>query len=153
MKNQDKIQNYWENFIEKKNIHATQYSAWSFGSSNQMADELAELVVKGDKTATTSAFDLYDENEEKPKVGEYNIILDGNQQPVCITKTEVVEVIPFHLVSAEHAYHEGEGDRSLKYWRKVHEEFFQKEYAQTEKEFTTNIPCLCEVFKVVYGTS
>ncbi|KFN90633.1 ASCH domain-containing protein [Tetragenococcus muriaticus] len=150
MEKQDKIQKYWQKFAQEKKIYTTKYTAWSFGYSKQIADELAELVVKGDKTATTSAFDLYEENEEKPRVGEYNIILDGDQQPVCITKTEFVEVIPFYLVSAEHAYHEGEGDRSLKYWREIHEDFFRREYTKTDKKFTTDTPCLCEVFKVVY---
>lgn len=51
---------------------------------------------------------------------------------------------------AEHAYHEGEGDRSLSYWREVHEKFFKSEYAQMGKQFHEKIPCVCEVFKVVY---
>ena len=40
----------------------------------------------------------------------------------------------FHLieVSEEHAYKEGEGDRSLAYWRAVHEEFFTKEFEETK---------------------
>ena len=150
MKKQSEIENYWQQFVKEKEIDATNYSAWSFGDTKQMADELAELVVKGDKTATTSAYDLYETDEKIPEVGEYNIILDGNHQPICITQTEVVEVIPFNFVSAEHAYHEGEGDRTLSYWRKVHEDFFKREYADTSKTFSEDIPCLCEVFKVVY---
>ncbi|GMA07753.1 RNA-binding protein [Tetragenococcus halophilus subsp. flandriensis] len=150
MKNQTEIKNYWQQFVKEKNITATNYSAWAFGDSKQMTDELAELVIKGYKTATTSAYDLYETGEKIPEVGEYNIILDGNHQAACITQTEVVEVVPFNLVSAEHAYHEGEGDRTLSYWRKVHEDFFKREYTDANKIFSEDIPCLCEVFKVVY---
>jgi len=150
MENKSEIENYWNRFVKEKGIVETNYLVWSFGDNKQMADELAALVVKGKKTATTSAFDLYEENEAKPKVGEYNIILEGHKRPVCITKTEVVEVVPFKFVSAEHAYHEGEGDRTLSYWRKVHKSFFKREYAKAKKTFTTDIPCLCEIFKVVY---
>ena len=39
-----------------------------------MADELADLVNWGIKTATTGAYELYEEDEEIPKVGEYNIL-------------------------------------------------------------------------------
>lgn len=149
LNNQTEIENYWKQFVKEKGISATNYSAWSFGDSKQMADELAELVVKGDKTATTSAYDLYEIGEKIPEVGEYNMILDGNHHPICITQTKVAEIVPFNFVSAEHAYHEGEGDRTLSYWRKVHEDFFKREYADANKTFSEDIPCLCEVFKVV----
>lgn len=42
-----------------------------------MADELAELVNCKIKTATTSAYELYEAGEHIPQVGEYNIILNG----------------------------------------------------------------------------
>jgi uncharacterized protein YhfF len=124
MKSQDKVQAYWDKFKITSGVEENDYIAWSFGDTKEMADNLATLVVKGIKTATTSSLDLYEPDEEKPFVGEYNIILDGEKNPVCITKTVVVEEVPFNLVSQEHAYHEGEGDRSLQQWRKDHEVFF-----------------------------
>ena len=45
---------------------------------------------------------------------------------------------------------EGEGDRSLAYWRDVHEDFFAEEFAETELEFNGQTSILCEEFKVVY---
>ena len=68
------------------------------------------------------------ENEALPEEGELNIILDANEEAVCITKTIKVTVIPFIEVSNEHAYKEGEGDRSLHYWRAVHKDFFNQSY-------------------------
>ena len=50
----------------------------------------------------------------------------------------------------QHAYKEGEGDRSLAYWRDVHEDFFAEEFAETELEFNGQTSILCEEFKVVY---
>lgn len=150
MENQIKIQSYWEKFKKENNITTNHYIAWSFGSNKKMADNLANLTLKGIKTATTSALDLYEPKESRPFVGEYNIILDGSEKPICITQTKVVEEVPFNLVSQEHAYHEGEGDQSLQYWRDVHKKFFKDEYSEMNKEFTDNIPCLCEVFKVVF---
>ena len=93
--------------------------AWAFGVE---ADYLAELVLMGQKTATSSAFDLYAVgNESLPKENELSVILDSKENAICIIETTKVEVIPFKEVSEDHAYKEGEGDRRLTYWRELHE--------------------------------
>lgn len=66
MENQDNIQAYWDKFKSQARIKANRYAAWSFGNTKEMADDLAKLVVKGVKTATTSALDLYEPDEAKP---------------------------------------------------------------------------------------
>ena len=147
----DKIKAYWDKFCNKINIPKdTKYEAWSFGNTKDMADELADLVNKGIKTATTSAFELYEAGEHIPQVGEYNIILNGLEEPVCITQTKVVYITPYNLISPEHAWHEGEGDRSYKYWKKVHDDFFHEEYNRVGKKFYEQAPMLCEVFEKIY---
>ncbi|KRM95161.1 hypothetical protein FC19_GL002256 [Liquorilactobacillus aquaticus DSM 21051] len=145
---QQEIKRYWQSFAKSKHLADEEYSAYSFGYE-ESADNLASLVLKGTKTATTSAYELYTPDEKLPRVGQYNIVLDRQGNPTCITQTRVVEIIPFDLVSQEHAYHEGEGNRSLKYWRKVHIDFFKKEYSKVGKTFNEKIPCVCEVFEVV----
>ncbi|MCR8968271.1 ASCH domain-containing protein [Streptococcus zalophi] len=146
----DNIKNYWEKFCTEKNIPKdTAYEAWAFGNTKEMADELANLVDKKIKTATTSAYELYENNDPLPKVGEYNIILNGSNEPVCVTQTKLVYVMPYYLISPEHAWHEGEGDRSYDYWRKVHDHFFEQEYQRLGKTFYEQAPMLCEVFEKV----
>ncbi|WP_062051074.1 ASCH domain-containing protein [Bacillus sp. JCM 19034] len=142
----------WESY-KKVNPHAAkEYVAWAFGDSKEMADELAKLVIEGTKTATSSNYTLYElEKEELPKVGLLNIILDGDGKAVAIAETTSVEVIPFDQVTEEHAYLEGEGDRSLRYWRDVHEAFFKKEFEAIDQEFDYKIPVVCERFKLVYA--
>ncbi|EGL35750.1 ASCH domain protein [Parvimonas sp. oral taxon 110 str. F0139] len=115
-----------------------------------MADELVDLVNKGIKTATTGAYDLYEEDEEIPKVGEYNIILDGSGEPICITITREVYILEYNLISSNHAFLEGEGDRSYEYWKKVHDEYFTEEFKNSGKEFYEQAPMVCEVFEKVY---
>lgn len=147
----DKIKDYWENFCKEKNISMdAKYEAWSFGNTKEMADELADLVNKGIKTATTSAYELYENDEEIPKVGEYNIILDGSGNPICITITREVYILKYNLISSNHAFLEGEGDRSYEYWKKVHDEYFTEEFRECNKEFYEEAPMVCEVFEKVY---
>ena len=96
--------------------------AWQFGLE---ADLLAKLVLEGTKTATASAYDLYAvDNDPLPEVGFYDVILDSKDQAVCIIQIKKVSVVPFKEVSEKHAFKEGEGDKSLAYWRDVHEAFF-----------------------------
>ncbi|GAE32887.1 ASCH domain-containing protein [Halalkalibacter hemicellulosilyticus] len=150
MKNES-IQHMWEDY-QKNNPNAPKaYVAWAFGDSKEMADELAKLVLEGTKTATASNYKLYElEKEKLPQVGLLNIILDGEGNAAAIAETTSVEIVPFDEVSAEHAYLEGEGDRTLVYWREVHEEFFRKEFEGLNQEFHNKIRVVCERFKVVY---
>ena len=127
---------------------AGDYEAWAFGDD---PDALAELVRTGIKTATASAYPLYElEGEELPKVGEYSVILDTRDEAVCIIRTSRVYVTPYRDITPEQAYREGEGDRSLDYWRKVHETFFRREMEDAGLTFTEEMGVVCEEFEVVY---
>ncbi|MBR4206877.1 MAG: ASCH domain-containing protein [Clostridia bacterium] len=124
-----------------------EYGAWAFGDD---ADKLAELVKNGTKTATCSAYVLYGlENEELPQVGDYSVILDSHGHAVCIVRTTKVYLAAFDAVTQEHAYKEGEGDRSLAYWRRVHQEFFTKELKEANLRFDEKTELVCEEFEVV----
>lgn len=138
----------FEIYAGRYNIRA-QYDAWSFGSD---ADALASLVCDGIKTATSSAYALYAlENEPLPREGEYSVILDSQGEAVCIIKNIRVYTVPFSHVSAEQAYKEGEGDRSLEYWRRVHREFFTVCMAEAGLEFSEDMSVVCEEFMLVFS--
>ncbi len=62
-------------------------------------------------------------------MGDYSVILNSSGEAVCIIKTLKVYVTSFNQVSDEHAFKEGEGDRSLEYWRMVHVSFLKNELA------------------------
>ena len=69
---------------------------------------------------------------------------------MCVIRTTRVYTVPFDRVSAGHAFKEGEGERSLAYWRRVHEDFFRNELARAGLEFSPSMPVVCEEFEVVY---
>lgn len=114
---------------------------------------LAKLVLEGTKTATASAYDLYAvDNDPLPKVGSYDVILDSKDQAVCIIQIKKVSVVPFKEVSEKHAFKEGEGDKSLAYWRDVHEAFFKPYFEECGLTFTPESLIVLEEFEVVYPT-
>jgi len=141
-------QEMWERFVKEKNIEDAEYDAWAFGDD---ADKLADLVRCGIKTGTSSAYPLYEvENEPLPEASGYSVILDSKDEAVCIIENTKVYVVPFGEVSSDHAFKEGEGDRSLTYWRKVHEAFFTACMEEAGLTFDESMKVVCEEFWVVY---
>ena len=140
----------WEAYVLKRpELKDVGYEAWCYGSD--IPDLLAELTRSGVKTATASAYQAYIyEKCDLPKAGECSVVLDTKGNAVCVIVTTRVTVVPFSEVTEEHAFKEGEGDRSLQYWRKVHAEFFTEALAEFGEEFSQNMLVVCEEFEVVY---
>ncbi|MEX0428870.1 ASCH domain-containing protein [Nocardioides sp. DS6] len=131
-------------------LESLQPPAWSFGGTATQADELLALVLEGTKTATASAlWDYEAAGEPVPSVGGLGIVLDGGGHPRALLATTRVDVVPFDEVGEEHAFLEGEGDRSLRYWREVHERFFTT-YAAHGRGFSPTMPVVLERFAVLY---
>ncbi|OTA20129.1 ASCH domain-containing protein [Xenorhabdus beddingii] len=100
---------------------------WVFGDSPAMNDELAELVAKGIKTATTCSFNLYDSDEsegDKITVGNHYIVFDSKERPICVVRVIAMHLMQFSEMTTELAWKEGEGDRSLLHWQAEHQRFF-----------------------------
>ncbi|MCF0111223.1 MAG: 5-formyltetrahydrofolate cyclo-ligase [Erysipelotrichaceae bacterium] len=141
-------QELWEQFTKERNISAETYVAWAFP---YRTGALAELVWKGVKTAFAQPYPLYEvKRKPLPQAGNYSVILDENEEALCIVQTIKVSVLPFEQVSTEHARNEGEGDGSIAYWKMVHEQLFQKEMKDYGLTFSEKTDVVCEEFEVVY---
>lgn len=122
-----------------------------WGDSAEMADELGALIAAGIKTATCSSLWEYEaEGEPTPEVGQLTTVLDGKGNPLCIVETIEVAIRPYDQVDDQFAYDEGEGDRSLRYWREVHWRFFARTLAAISREPSEQMPLICERFRVIY---
>ena len=132
--------------------------AWSFGDDPRLADQLLDLVLTGQKTATASALRDYEDEARElaraqddlhgsaegnllvdtdldlalPEPGLLSILLDGAGRPRALIRITDVETVRFAEVSAEHARREGEGGGSLEHWRRTHAEFFRRSSATGE---------------------
>jgi uncharacterized protein YhfF len=151
----NRIEAYWQSYLNTLPVDSPvrdeQYAAEGWGDSPRMADELGALIASGTKTATCSALWEYEaEGETLPEVGVKTVVLDGNGDPLCIVETSEVEVRPYDEVDATFAYEEGEGDRSLEYWREAHWRFFARTLPHVGREPTTEMPLVCERFRVIY---
>jgi aminoglycoside 6'-N-acetyltransferase I len=142
---------FWERFLEKHEEYKNaDYTVWSFGHTENLANTLLAFVREGKKTGTSSALELYDMDEKVPEVGELSIITSGNGLPGCIIQTQEIRRKKFKDITSEEASLEGEGDLSLEYWKEVHEAFFRLEYAEKGMDFSEQIPVIFERFAMIY---
>ncbi len=113
---------------------------FSFGDGPALADELAELVVEGKKTATCWAA-----SDGLPtEIGKRMVVLDGRGQPRAIIETVELTQRRFLEVDAAFALDEGEGDRTLAYWREAHQAYFAR-----SGQFTPDMVLWCERFRLI----
>ena len=125
---------------------------WHFCDNQIDADICADLVLAGHKRATTSSLWWYQHNDEPlPKVGDLNLITNWHGVAQCIIETKEVQIMPFCDVSQEYASIEGEGDKSLDFWRQVHWAYFTRELGELALKPCEDMPVVCEVFDVVYS--
>lgn len=94
----------------------------------------------------------YEQNLEPwPEVGQLHIVTHWNGEPVCIIEITKITLCRFVDVSAEFAYAEGEGDRTLRHWRLAHRKFFKKECQSLGIEFSEQACLVLERFERVFG--
>ncbi len=127
------------------------YEVCVFGDSEALANELADLVLRGIKRATAGSVWSYEGDGKRiPVPGDLSIVTNWAGSPLCIIETESVEVVPFSEVTSEFAATEGEGDGSLAFWREAHRQYFTRECDQAGRRFGEDMLVACERFKVVY---
>ena len=90
------------------------------------------------------------DDEPLPWEGTFDVILDSQNKAVCIVEITKVSVQPFNQVSAQHAFKEGEGEKSLAYWRQVHEDFLAEWLREAGLTFTPESKVVLEEFRKFY---
>ena len=88
-------------------------------------------------------------SQVKDKVDKF-IVTDWVGNPRAIIETIKVQQVPFNKITSEFAEIEGEGDKSLGYWRKVHEAYYKREMATYIEKFDKNMIIVCEYFKKIF---
>ena len=130
------IEAFWTEFSEATGIDGPR-EAWAFGDPSLpgLATKLALLVRDGPKRATAGLASEYDaENEALPEIGDLSVILDGEGSPACVIRTTAVEIRRFGDVDEGFAWDEGEGDRTLEWWRRAHLRFFEQQGAHVDDD-------------------
>ncbi len=112
-----------------------------FGDSDALADELLALVLAGTKTATCWPVG---DGQSVPAVGSRAVALDSRDRARAVLETVALEQRAFEDVEPDFASAEGEGDRSLGYWRHEHRRYFERNGG-----FQPDMMLWCERFRLV----
>jgi uncharacterized protein YhfF len=151
MTHSKEIYDFWEKVKKEKNIEENFVDAWAFGDNPELKDELLGLILNGKKRTSTSLLKESEiEGYPRDEVGQYNIILDGRNKPAAVIKTVSVTPGKLHDVTEEHAYYEGEGDRSVETYLAEHIKYYKRIGEASGFEFNTDMDVEFVRFELVY---
>jgi uncharacterized protein YhfF len=115
--------------------------SFAFGDGPELAGELLALVLEGRKRATCWAVS---EGMKGAEIGKCMVALDGAGRPRAVLQTLELTQRRFDEVDAAFAFDEGEGDRSLAFWRAAHQSYFTR-----LKLYRPDMMLWCERFRLV----
>lgn len=151
--NYSSVESLWSEFLFKNpdNKNKETPISFYFCDNKEDADECADLVVKKIKQATASSRWWFEKNNEiLPKIGDQYVITDWDGNAKAVIEVTKVQETPYNQITAEFAQTEGEGDKSLSYWKKVHKAYYSREMEPFGEKFDEDMIIVCEYFKTVY---
>ena len=111
----------WASYVAGSGYDGPLVTAFAFGDSAEMADELGLLVLHGPKRATAELVQAFAAQDEPlPRAGDRCLVLGGDGRPLAIVRTTDVRVGPLSSVDDRFAWDEGEGDRTRAWWLDAH---------------------------------
>ena len=129
----------------------TSFSSDYFCADEYNANVCADLILKGEKRASCSMDYWYSvEGEERPKVGHLQVVTNWSGEPVCIIEIKSVSTCKYGDITEAFAAEEGEGDKTLAWWREAHWDFFSTECKELGIEASEDMLLVLEHFQVVY---
>lgn len=146
------LQQYFRTLPSDVSEKYTSFSSDYFCADEYNANLCADLILRGEKRASCSMDYWYThKGEVLPRVGHLLVVTNWNREPICIVEITSVSKCRFSEVSEAFAASEGEGDKSLEWWRKAHWEFFSRECEELGIEPSEDMLLVLEHFKVVYS--
>ena len=150
-----KIESFWQSYLstlsEEDRKNAPEYAVDQFANTPESATSVGKLVRDGVKTTTSSlVWGLEHIGEPLPKVGNIELIVDGNDEPLCIIELTEVEIKPFNSVDEQFAFEYGEGDRTLAFWLSDNWDFHSRWCIEIGREPSETMPIVFQRFRVLY---
>ena len=147
------IEKFWQEFLKLNPDNKIKQipESFYFCDNEKDANECADLVVNNIKQATATSLWWFEKNNQPlPNVGDQAIVTDWYGNPKAVIETIKIDPTPYNEITAEFAEVEGEGDKSLEYWKKVHKAYYQREMEPHGENFDENMIIICEYFKTKY---
>ena len=141
----------WLAYVVDSGYDGPLVTAYAFGDSAELADELGTLVLHGPKRATACLLLEFEALKEPlPVVGDRCAVLGGDGRPLAIVRTTEVRVGPLSSVDSRFAWDEGEGDRTRAWWLAAHTRYFTRQCTAMDVTFDDDIAVVFERFELLW---
>ncbi len=145
------VEEFWNDYLVQAEDKNKELQISMFGDE-QSCDELVSLIASGTKSAGSSlVLDYQFAGDPLPTPGTVSLVVDSKGIPVCIIEIDEVIQYKFKDVPIRVAHAEGEGDKSIEYWKRVHREFFGPSMKPLGIEDLDDAMIVTEFFKVIYS--
>ncbi|PWH07401.1 hypothetical protein DEO23_01810 [Brachybacterium endophyticum] len=149
-------QRYWQAYLDQLPAEADDLRNSRVivepAGSPAITDHLIDLYLAGTKTAGSGLLADYESaGDPLPRVGDHWVALGASGEPRSILRTESVETHAFRDVPERIAHAEGEGDRTLATWRRLHAEFYAPHLEAWGVEDLEQATVVTEFFALVFG--
>ncbi|KZM40818.1 RNA-binding protein [Marinomonas sp. SBI22] len=145
------LDTYLVSLCEEEQAKVSSVSADYFCADEYNANVCADLILKDEKTASCSMAHWYEvEGDPMPEVGALQVVTNWDGEPICIIEITSVTLCAYQDVTAEFAAAEGEGDKSLSWWRDAHWDFFSQECDELKITPQEDMMLVLERFKRVF---
>ena len=142
---------FWDKVKRETGVEGAFTDAYGIGDSPELKQELLGLILEGKKRASTTLVrESMLEGWPEPEVGQYNIVLDGNDEPAAVIRTVSVRRCRFIEVDEEHAYWEGEDERTLDAYIREHTKYYTRIGRRRGFEFTLDMEVILDRYELVY---
>ncbi len=146
-----RVLDFWEKIKRETGIEGDFTDAYGIGDSPELKQELLELILEGKKRASTTLVrESMLEGWPESEVGQYNIVLDGDDEPAAVIRTVSVRRCRFSEVDEEHAYWEGEDERTLDAYIREHTKYYTRIGGRLGFEFTPDMEVILDRYELVY---
>ena len=145
--------NMWGDYLDKHLEDAFHEApeVIHFCDNETDANTCAELVKNGIKKATTdSLLGLQYRNEPLPKIGDFKVVTNWEGDAQCIIQLTSVTLKPYFSIDASYAQLEGEGDKSLEYWKKTHWDYYTRELEPFGRVPRESMILVCQEFERIF---
>ena len=156
MNHPSKTEAFWQSYLstlsEEEQKNAPAYVVDQFADTPEAATKVGKLVRDGVKTTTSSlVWGLEHIGQPLPKVGNIELIVDGNGEPLCIIELVEVAIKPFNAVDDQFAFEYGEGERTRAYWLTDNWDFLSHWCRAIGREPSETMPLVFQRFRVLYS--
>lgn len=112
-------------------------------------DTAVDLVCRELKRARTlSLKGMQLRHEKLPQIGDFYVLTDWQGNARAVIRTTSVKLLPYFAVREDHARLEGDGDKSLSHWKKVHWEYLERELSPFGSKPSESMIMVFEAFEL-----